>query len=156
MIHIAPDPLTLFLPDEAATQALGRALADLLLPGDAVLLSGDVGAGKSCLARAIIHRRLGSATEVPSPTFTLVQTYDAEAVQIWHADLYRLSHPDEVAELGLLDAAETAICLVEWPERAALTWPGSPLQVVLTPTGEGRMAQMRGNPRLLAGLRADV
>jgi tRNA threonylcarbamoyladenosine biosynthesis protein TsaE len=147
------DAITLFLPDQAATEALGRHLAPLLVAGDLVLLSGEIGAGKSCFARAVIRQRLGEATEVPSPTYTLVQTYDDGITTIWHADLYRLSGPDEVVELGLLDAADTAICLVEWPERVGNLWPTTVLRLAFEPKDEGRVVQVSGNARLVAGLR---
>jgi tRNA threonylcarbamoyl adenosine modification protein YjeE len=148
------DALTLFLPDQAATEALGHHLAPLLMAGDVVLLSGEIGAGKSCFARAVIRRRLGAATEVPSPTYTLVQTYDGDdSTAIWHADLYRISGADEVIELGLLDAADTAICLVEWPDRAGDVWPATALRLAFAPQDDGRVVQMTGNARLMAGLR---
>ncbi len=91
-------------------------------PGDVLLLSGGIGAGKTHFARSVIQTRLAAAglvEDVPSPTFTLVQTYEDGGVsEIWHADLYRLTHPpDEVEELGLIDAFSDAICLVEWPDR---------------------------------------
>ncbi|MGH1330070.1 MAG: tRNA (adenosine(37)-N6)-threonylcarbamoyltransferase complex ATPase subunit type 1 TsaE [Paracoccaceae bacterium] len=108
------------LKDEAATQALARALAPSLEAGDVILLQGPIGAGKTALCRAIIQHRLAeidALEDVPSPTFTLVQIYDLGAVEIWHADLYRLSSPHEAIELGLEDAFESAICLVEWPDR---------------------------------------
>jgi len=111
---MAGTPLTLHAPDPAATDAIGAALAGMLLPGDVVLLEGDLGAGKSALARALIRARLGDPEmEVPSPTFALVQPYD----RILHADLYRLADESEMAELGLLDDPE-AVVLVEWPDRA--------------------------------------
>jgi tRNA threonylcarbamoyladenosine biosynthesis protein TsaE len=92
---------TLDLPDEAATAALAARLAALLRPGDIVLLAGDLGAGKSFLARALIRAAAGEPElEVPSPTFTLVQSYDLPAGELWHFDLYRLAAPDEVLELG--------------------------------------------------------
>jgi tRNA threonylcarbamoyladenosine biosynthesis protein TsaE len=146
------DVLTLFLPDEAATEALARHLAPELAAGDVVLLSGEIGAGKSCFARAVIRRRLGAMTEVPSPTYTLVQTYDDASATIWHADLYRLSGADEVIELGLLEAAETAICLIEWPERAGAVWPDTALRLAFAPQGDGRVVRISGNARLVAGL----
>ena len=103
---------------EEETAAFAARLAARLGPGDTVLLSGEIGAGKSALARALIRARLGDpVAEVPSPTFTLVQTYRAPDVEIWHADLYRLGDADEVRELGLEAAFDTAICLVEWPDR---------------------------------------
>lgn len=112
------------LPSEAATDALATRLAAVLRAGDTVLLSGGLGAGKTHLARALIRAYLGNPAEpVPSPTFTLVQTYDTGDVPIWHADLYRLGDPSEVDELGLDDALGEAICLIEWPDRLAPEWP---------------------------------
>lgn len=110
--------LTLDSADEMA--ALAVRLGKLLGPGDTLLLSGPIGAGKSHFARALIRARLadhGVVEDIPSPTFTLVQTYQAGDLEIWHADLYRLSLVDEVIELGLADAFQTALCLVEWPDR---------------------------------------
>ena len=109
---------TLFLPSEADTIALANRIASLLRAGDVVLLAGPIGAGKSFFARALIRARLGNpAEEVPSPTFTVVQTYQADGVEIWHCDLYRLSSTQDVFELGLDDAFTQAICLIEWPDR---------------------------------------
>lgn len=82
-----------------------------------MLLDGQIGAGKSHFARALILSRLTVPEDVPSPTFTLVQTYDLPECELWHADLYRLPDPDQIIELGLLDALQTAICLIEWPDR---------------------------------------
>lgn len=136
--------VTFFLPDDVATTALGALLATLLRAGDTVLLNGGIGAGKTHLARAFIQAKLGRAEEVPSPTFTLVQTYDADDCEIWHADLYRLSHPDEVLELGLEAAFETGICFIEWPERLGDLAPKSALKLSLSPKGEGREAVFTG------------
>jgi tRNA threonylcarbamoyladenosine biosynthesis protein TsaE len=133
------------LPTEAETTALARRLAPRLAPGDTVLLSGPVGAGKSAFARALIRERLQDPrAEVPSPTFTLVQTYGEGGDALWHADLYRLSHPDEVAELGLLAAMEEAICLIEWPDRLGPLVPASALRLDLAPEGDGRCATFSG------------
>jgi tRNA threonylcarbamoyladenosine biosynthesis protein TsaE len=110
----------LFLSGPDATEALARRLAPVLQPGDVILLEGPIGAGKTHFARALIAARLeagGRTEDIPSPTFTLVQAYDDGKAEIWHADLYRLSSPDEVVELGLTEAFDTAICLVEWPDR---------------------------------------
>jgi tRNA threonylcarbamoyladenosine biosynthesis protein TsaE len=149
-------PLTLDLPDAEATEALGQRLALLALPGDVILLEGPIGAGKSCLARAFIRARLGPEEEVPSPTFTLVQVYEADGVEIWHADLYRLTHPDEVWELGLDDAFQTAICLVEWPDRLGEHVPPDALRLRLDAAGEGRRAVISGGRAALArGLASD-
>ncbi len=105
------------LPDEDATNALAAQIAPYLSVGDTLLLEGDIGAGKSAFARALIRARLGRMEDVPSPTFTLVQTYEDDAGDLWHCDLYRLTHPDDALELGLDEAFETAICLIEWPDR---------------------------------------
>ena len=123
--------LTLHTPSVEATQALAARLASRLEPGDTLLLEGQIGAGKSTLARALIQTLLGRAEDVPSPTFTLVQTYEADVAEIWHCDLYRLTHPDEVLELGLQDAFGTAICLIEWPDRLGDDAPSDALTVSL-------------------------
>ncbi|RYI01622.1 MAG: tRNA (adenosine(37)-N6)-threonylcarbamoyltransferase complex ATPase subunit type 1 TsaE [Acetobacteraceae bacterium] len=149
-------PTCLDLPDADATEALGVRLAAQAAAGDVILLEGPIGAGKSCLARAFIRARLGRDEEVPSPTFTLVQVYEADGVEIWHADLYRLTHPDEVWELGLDDAFRTAICLVEWPDRLGAHVPVGALRLRLDIAGDGRRAAITGGrPDLVAGL-ADV
>ncbi|MCB1367076.1 MAG: tRNA (adenosine(37)-N6)-threonylcarbamoyltransferase complex ATPase subunit type 1 TsaE [Rhodobacteraceae bacterium] len=124
--------LTLDSADETA--ALAVALGELLGPGDTLLLSGPIGAGKSHFARALIRSRLaehGLAEDIPSPTFTLVQTYLAGDLEIWHADLYRLTMVDEVVELGLADAFQTALCLVEWPDRLGNEAPADALHLNL-------------------------
>ena len=110
--------MTRLLADDAATAQLGEELAATLRPGDIVVLDGDLGAGKTALARAIIRALSGDPDlEVPSPTFALVQPYDTPVAPVLHADLYRLGDPREVDELGLVDNPE-AIVLVEWAERA--------------------------------------
>ena len=132
-----PASLSLHAATAEATDALGRALAPALAPGDVVALSGPLGAGKSHLARAVIRARLGDPeAEVPSPTYTLVNVYAAGEAEIWHADLYRVD-AEEVAEIGLADALAHGILLVEWPDR----WPDLPdrrLDVALAPAGAGR------------------
>jgi tRNA threonylcarbamoyladenosine biosynthesis protein TsaE len=149
------DHLSLFLAVPEETDRLGRRLAELVAPGDVLLLEGPIGAGKSHLARALIRARLGRDEDVPSPTFTLVQTYDDPAGEIWHADLYRLGHPDEALELGLVDAFDDAICLVEWPDRLGRLRPETALTVRLEAEGDGRRAHLAGAgawPRRLAKL----
>lgn len=127
------------LPDPAATEALARAIAPRLAPGDTLLLQGQLGAGKSHFARALIRALLGieeGQGEIPSPTFTLVQCYDGARGEIWHADLYRLSDPQEIVELGLDIAMDDAICLIEWPDRIAPDWPATAVCLRLdTPPG---------------------
>lgn len=140
------------LASAEATTRLGALLAPHLVPGDTLLLSGPIGTGKTHLARALIQARLaaeGLAEDVPSPTFTLVQTYVAGDVEIWHADLYRLSDPAEIAELGLEDAFETAICLVEWPDRLGSDAPAGALTIDLAATSDGlsRTADLHGPER---------
>ena len=106
------------LTDDAATTAFGARLAAVLRPGDLILLDGDLGAGKTALARAVIRTLVGDPRlDVPSPSFALVQPYDGPAGPILHADLYRLSSEAEIDELGLFDHP-AAIVLIEWPERA--------------------------------------
>ncbi|MGR3792667.1 tRNA (adenosine(37)-N6)-threonylcarbamoyltransferase complex ATPase subunit type 1 TsaE [Vannielia sp. SX4] len=120
MTCAASFPLTLHLASPEHTARLAAAVAPVLGAGDVLLLSGPVGAGKSHFARALIRwqmERVGVVEDVPSPTFTLIQTYPLPDGEIWHADLYRLSSADEVEELGLSAAFEDAICLVEWPDR---------------------------------------
>mgnify|MGYP000715240590 CR=1 FL=1 len=110
---------TLDHADADLTACLARVMAALLKPGDVIALEGPVGAGKTHFARAFIRARQGDlAEDVPSPTFTLVQTYDDPmGTEIWHADLYRLSHPDELVELGLDEAMRDSIVLIEWPDH---------------------------------------
>ncbi len=157
MDQARPPELTLFLADEAATDRLGGWLAPRLRAGDCLLLEGPIGAGKSHLARAIIRARLGRMEDVPSPSFTLVQSYQAEDVEIWHADLYRLTHPDEALELGLDEAMTHAITLIEWPERLGDAAPRDAMRLRLSAAGEGRQAliALPGHPELAAALAAE-
>ncbi len=137
----------LLLPDPAATDRLGADLSRLLAPGDTVLLEGELGAGKSQLARAVIQSmlaRTGAVEDVPSPSYTLLQTYGAGSVEIVHADLYRLGDPSELAELGLEEAMEDCVCLIEWPERLE-TLPDGALRIALSPAGTGRRATVTGS-----------
>ncbi len=150
--------LTLCLATESDTAAFGTWLAGHLVAGDTVLLSGPIGAGKSHLARALIRSRLGDPdAEVPSPTFTLVQTYEAPDGVIWHADLYRIGHPDEVGELGLDAAFDTAIVVVEWPEKLGHWQPADAILINLAPQDDGRIARIDAGPRpgMIAALHAD-
>ncbi|PRY20710.1 tRNA threonylcarbamoyladenosine biosynthesis protein TsaE [Aliiruegeria haliotis] len=148
MIHHAASPMQkqIHLLDADATATLGRDLAQLLVAGDTVLLSGSIGAGKSHLARAIIQERMAldrrPVEDVPSPTYTLVQTYSLTGVEIWHADLYRLTMPDEAFELGLDTAFEDAICLIEWPDRLGSDCPADALSIHLDVEATGRTATL--------------
>jgi hypothetical protein len=121
------------LRDEAATRKLMIDIAAALEPGDMVTLSGDLGAGKTTFARALIRHVAGDETiEVPSPSFTLIQSYDLPRFTVAHADLYRLTSPAELAELGFEDITEKSVVLLEWPDRAAGFLPESRLDVALT------------------------
>lgn len=133
---MSDDTLSLLLssPDETARRA--RQLARRLLPGDVILLSGDVGAGKTHFARALIAELLDYPEDIPSPTFTLVQTYEGQSGAIWHADLYRLTSTYEIEELGLIEAFHDAICLVEWPDRLGPLAPAGALHISLSPGDE--------------------
>ncbi len=142
---IQPRARTLFLPDERATARFGAALAPLLAPGCTVLLSGPLGAGKSALARAIVTTLLNDpAAEVPSPSYTLVNVYETPAGQIWHADLYRLAGAaGEIEELGLAEAMESALVLIEWPERLGGALPARHLAIALAaPASGGRSVEI--------------
>ena len=138
--------MTVALPDLAATAILGAAIAARLSRGDAVLLKGDLGSGKTTLARAILAA-LGVTENVPSPTFTLVQSYETPALTISHYDLYRLKSAREMDELGLEEALEFGAALVEWPERAEARLPKTRLTVELMAEGDGRRAALSGPKR---------
>jgi tRNA threonylcarbamoyladenosine biosynthesis protein TsaE len=128
------------LPDLGAMAAFGARIAARLRAGDVVALSGGLGAGKTTLARGIIAA-LGHEGEVPSPTFTILETYDALRVPLVHADFYRLERPAEAAELGLDDYRDGAALVAEWPENAG-SFAGEPgcLAIMLETAGSGRRA----------------
>lgn len=135
----------LFLADEAATRQLGEDIALALRLGDVLALSGDLGAGKTTLARALIRKLAGDPhLEVPSPTFTLVQAYDTR-LPLWHFDLYRLSAAEELDELGFDEALAQGAAIVEWPERAAGRLPAGTVHLTLEHDGEGRRAVLSGD-----------
>jgi len=131
---------TVHLADEAATKDLGRALAATLLPGDALCLTGPLGAGKSTLARALIRALTTPDEEVPSPTFTLVQFYETAGFPLAHFDLYRLSDPDEAYEIGLDEALDGGVALIEWPQRLEGRLPANRLDIDIALDGDARRA----------------
>lgn len=130
------------LPDLKAAEDFGARLARGLGAGEAVALSGDLGAGKTTLARFIL-KALGVTEETPSPTFTLVQTYETPALTVRHFDLYRIETPSEIEELGVEDALEEGAALIEWPERAGDRLPKDMLHVALSADGP-RIARIEG------------
>ncbi|MEX0840499.1 MAG: tRNA (adenosine(37)-N6)-threonylcarbamoyltransferase complex ATPase subunit type 1 TsaE [Parvibaculum sp.] len=148
------------LPDEPATARLGAALAPLLAAGDLILLRGDLGVGKTALARALIGAHLaahGLAEDVPSPTFTLVQTYESPALLIAHVDLYRVENTEELRELGLAEIVDEGVAIVEWPERGGsglLHLSASRLDIALSLVPEGgRRARLTGSGSWAARLK---
>lgn len=130
------------LDDEAATQRLGAALAKALQSGEAICLTGPLGAGKSTLARALIRARTTPDEDVPSPTFTLVQFYEGEGLPIAHFDLYRLSDPDEAYEIGLDEALDEGAAIVEWPQRLEGRLPPHRLDIEIALDGEARRVRL--------------
>lgn len=141
-------PRRVDLPDPAATVDLGARLAAAARPGDVFALVGGLGAGKTTFARGFVRALCGEDVETPSPTYTLVQTYDAPAFTIRHADLYRIEHPSEIVELGLEDAFDSEVCLIEWPDRLGAFLPPAHVEVRLqeAAAGDGRLAWITPPP----------
>jgi tRNA threonylcarbamoyladenosine biosynthesis protein TsaE len=121
------------LADAAATAALAARVAPLARPRDVIALGGELGTGKTHFARAFIRTLAEPDEEVPSPTFSLVQTYDTAAGSVWHFDLYRIRRPEEALELGIEDALAEGIVLIEWPDRLGALLPPERLDVMLAP-----------------------
>ena len=146
-----PTPTTVLdlnSPDQ--TTEFARRFAATLRRGDCLLLEGSIGAGKTHFARSAIQSLQDVPEDVPSPTFTLVQTYDTRSGELWHADLYRLTSPEEIEELGLTEAFETAICLVEWPDRLGGMVPEGALRMVFhthPENDEGRRIVLSGGDK---------
>jgi tRNA threonylcarbamoyladenosine biosynthesis protein TsaE len=142
---------TLTLDSPLATRSLAKAMAPHVGPGDLLGLCGGLGAGKSLFARALICSRLagaGRSEHVPSPSYSLVQTYDLGSAEIWHADLYRMDGLDELAELGLDEAFETAICVVEWADRLGSALPDRHLMLAFSlAPGADETRQVTISPR---------
>jgi tRNA threonylcarbamoyl adenosine modification protein YjeE len=133
--------LVLALANEAATGRLAARLARSARKGDVIALKGELGSGKTTFARAFIRARLGDSTEVPSPTFTLVEIYGGDsALPIWHFDLYRLDNAESARELGFEEALADAVSLVEWPERLGASLPLERLELTFRagPTPDSR------------------
>jgi tRNA threonylcarbamoyl adenosine modification protein YjeE len=149
----------LFLPDLAATRQLAGRVAALLESGSVVLLEGDLGAGKSEFARAVLRALAGAPITVPSPTFTILQSYSLPVLEVGHADLYRIADDSEYAEIGLEECWRQGALLVEWPERAPWLWPTERLSVALSISpghgAEARYAELTGSGRW-AGLLPDL
>jgi tRNA threonylcarbamoyladenosine biosynthesis protein TsaE len=135
-------PAELPLSDEAATRRLGAAVARALRPGDAVCLSGPLGAGKSVLARALVRALTTPDEEVPSPTFTLVQFYEGAGLAVAHFDLYRLKNGDEAYEIGLDEALDQGAAVIEWPERLEGRLPPDRLDIDIRLDGTARRARL--------------
>ena len=131
-----------YFSDEAVTCQFAEKLADFLRPGDTVLFDGPLGAGKTTCARAMIQHLNPQESEVPSPTFTLVQSYDTKHGPLHHLDLYRLSHPDELEEIGWHDLKHD-IVLVEWPERLGPLTPAHAIRFTIQVGGDGSTPQTR-------------
>lgn len=143
------------LQDAAASESLGARLAPLLRARDVVALQGDLGAGKTTLARGLLRALAGAPDmEVPSPTFTLVEVYEFSALAVWHFDLYRLKRPEDAWELGLEQALGEAVSLIEWPERLADLIPAERLEIHLAMDGGGRRADLAGSAGWAARLEA--
>jgi tRNA threonylcarbamoyladenosine biosynthesis protein TsaE len=132
------------LASPEAMERLGAALAPCLRSGEALCLSGPLGAGKSTLARGLIRALTHPDEDVPSPTFTLVQTYATANLTIAHFDLYRLKSPEEVLEIGLEEALETGAVIIEWPERLDGDLPQDRLEVRLSHDGDARAVVLTG------------
>jgi len=140
MLAVTPtsSSFAIVLVNELATRRLATDVASILKPGDLLTLSGDLGAGKTAFARALIrHLAADETLDVPSPTFTLVQTYALARFTVVHADLYRVTHAAELAELGVDEAAENAVVLLEWPDRAGDVLPADRLDIALTLRPQG-------------------
>lgn len=127
--------------DEKQTISFGRKLAKIAQVGDCFALFGTLGMGKSVLARSFIQE-LTSADEVPSPTFTLVQSYETPDFEIYHFDLYRIKSAEEVYELGMEDALYQGVSLIEWPEKMGGYLPRDIFKIIITPYSSGRKIEI--------------
>lgn len=143
---------TIHLPNEAATLALGARLADALRPGDLLFLLGDLGAGKTTLARGLLHA-LGYQQAIKSPSYTIVEPYQQPGKLVYHFDLYRLSDPEELMDIGLTDyLSEDALIMVEWPQKAQILLPQPTLECHLRNVSDGREATLTAHGERAAQL----
>ena len=143
-----PDHITLHLPDEAATMALGARLAGVLQGGLAIWLQGNLGAGKTTLVRGLL-RGLGYEGKVKSPTYTLVEPYVISGLYLYHFDLYRFVDPEEWEAAGFRDYFNPeSVCLIEWPEKAGDLLPPADIEISLEPSGAGRVAVLTAGTEL--------
>jgi tRNA threonylcarbamoyladenosine biosynthesis protein TsaE len=152
----AADIVEIDLPTADDTAGCALQLAPILGAGDCILLEGNLGAGKTHFARSLIQRRLaefGKIEDIPSPTYTLVQIYHAGPLEIWHADLYRLESADEMIELGLDEAFDNALVLIEWPDRLGDMAPADALWLRFEICEDGRVLRASGPDRLLQYIR---
>jgi tRNA threonylcarbamoyladenosine biosynthesis protein TsaE len=146
---------TVMLQDEAASERLGARLAPLLRARDVVALEGDLGAGKTTLARGLLRALADDPDmDVPSPTFTLVEVYEFPAITVWHFDLYRLKQAEDAWELGLEQALGEAVSLIEWPERLETLLPANRLEIRLQAENGGRRATLAGDSAWASRLQA--
>ena len=154
---VVDEVITLELSDLAATYGFAARLAFVLQGGDVIALRGDLGAGKTELARALLRARAGSSLEVPSPTFTIVQDYPLDGLTIRHIDLYRIADPEELVEIGLADGPDAdEVWLIEWPERAGGRLAGALLEIELEEPSDpdARIARLKGDKAWTARLGA--
>ncbi|MGB0689946.1 MAG: tRNA (adenosine(37)-N6)-threonylcarbamoyltransferase complex ATPase subunit type 1 TsaE [Candidatus Puniceispirillum sp.] len=136
--------IKLELQNLAATERLGQFLSQDLAAGDVIALYGQLGAGKSTLARALISTLCPHEADIPSPTFTLVQTYDMpDGTPLWHLDLYRIDTPDDAIELGIEDAFLDAVCVIEWPVRLGDLLPDDCLSIHINISDDALDSQVR-------------
>jgi tRNA threonylcarbamoyladenosine biosynthesis protein TsaE len=127
------------------TRHLAEVLSSILKPEDILTLQGDLGAGKTTFARYLIRTLCQKDIDVPSPTFTLVQTYETPAFTIWHFDLYRMKVPDEAFELGIEEAFAQGISLIEWPQNLGPYYPHHALTLSFEDEGSAKKVTIRGN-----------
>jgi tRNA threonylcarbamoyladenosine biosynthesis protein TsaE len=136
MTDIVSDTVDIKSENEGETIAFAQSCVNSAQNGDIFTLQGPMGAGKSAFARGFIQHLMGAEVDVPSPTFTLVQTYETRKGLIWHFDLYRLKNADEIYEIGWEEALSDGILLVEWPERLGHLLPMNRKEIIITPMGD--------------------